>query len=130
MTRRTTSLVGLLLYLMVQAVAAMPVQWRMDCLTSGRSVLSWGTGRSCGQQESTDNGTTVDLQCCVYSYVLGSRDAQVKADVSIERRSDHALPVWVVFSARPLELVKCRAFYVQPPPDTGVAFARLVSLRL
>ena len=130
MKRRTASLIGLLLYLTVQVVAAMPVQWRMDCLTSGRAALSWGSSRSCGQQERPDSGTSVDVQCCVYSHVLASRDAQVKGDVPLVCPPADALPVPSVYLAPTLDPCVRTTLYEQPPPDSGRSLVRLRSLRL
>ncbi|MBK8614716.1 MAG: hypothetical protein IPN85_14895 [Flavobacteriales bacterium] len=130
MKRRTASLVGLLLYLTVQVVAAMPVQWRMDCLTSGRAALSWGSSRSCGQQDRPDNGTAIDVQCCVFSYVLAARDAQMKGDVPSVWGPTDVLPVAPVCFAPTLDQFVRVALYDHPPPETGVALVRLRSLRL
>ena len=130
MKRSTASLFGLLLYLMVQAVTAMPVQWRMDCLTSGRMALSWGSSRSCGPQETTDEGTTIDVQCCVYSYVLVSHDAEVKGEAAVVSAPVEALPEPVAALVGSLDTFARVALCDHPPPDTGVALVRLRSLRL
>lgn len=130
MKRNFASLMGLLLYLTVQVVAAMPVQWRMDCLSSGRASVSWGSSRSCGQQEPSDTGTSIDVQCCVYSYVLDTRDAQVKVDLPHVCATKNMAPLHVVsFEPMLVDMVR-GVLYDHPPPDRGVELVRLRSLRL
>ncbi len=130
MKRRTTSLVALLLYVMVQGVAALPVQWRMDCLMSDRSVVSWGRALTCMPAEEAGAGSSVDVQCCLFSYVLAARETQVKADGPVEPRVVDAVSVpWAPIMSVPYTHTPTH-LYDHPPPDTGVALVRLRSLRL
>ncbi|MBL8003088.1 MAG: hypothetical protein JNL05_14135 [Flavobacteriales bacterium] len=130
MKRRTASLVALLLYVMVQAVAALPVQWRMDCLMSDRSMLSWGSARTCMPVQEAGDESTLDVQCCLFSYVLGAREIQVKSGPAVEVAVVDAVPAPVAAPVHVPSGPARTAICDHPPPDTRLAVVRLRALRL
>lgn len=109
---------------------AAPVLWRMDCLTSGRTVLSWGHARSCMPDQEKGSGSELANQCCKYMHVGGERSEYVKASEPAPHQQI-AVPFDVPPVLLPLHAFTERTIaWARPPPgraeDRSILFRRLL----
>jgi hypothetical protein len=113
--RRTIWLAALLLVL----VQAVPMRWRMQCLMSGRSVLSWGRAESCMPDAPHGKVPTVNVTCCLFTHAGGERVEYVGEEApNVVEPLAVALP-WVLPQLMPEALPVVCEVHTRPPPLRG-----------
>ena len=118
----------MVLLLLLQA--ALPALWRMDCLVSGRNILSLGEAESCMPYEAHGPTDELDVSCCVFSVTSGERHEFLKTPL----RTPLVIPFFVVKYATEWNASSPALVTViqrdHPPPkgveDIPVSFRRLL----
>ncbi len=106
---------------------ALPVLWRMHCVVSDRSVMSWGKAKSCLPPGKTSSSPEVRAYCCEFTHVTAERAEFVKESLVIPIETgvvnvSHALVVDLLSLDVPRTLFLSR-------PSPGYPLDRPVLLR-
>ncbi len=115
----------LALWLMV--AQALPVLWRMHCVVSDRSLVSWGKAKSCLPPGKTTPVPAMRAYCCEFTHVAGARAEFVKENIDVPVETAVAeLSHRILVDPMALDLPRM-LFRSRPPP--GYAADRPVLLR-
>lgn len=120
---------AILMSVLLVTMTALPTFWRMDCYTSGRTSLAWGSIEACCHDEIPADVPIVESHCCSYQHVGADISEQIASE-----RIQIPLAVFVSLGTLPLErsqpiLPTQRARIGERPPpkvDRTIAFRRLL----
>jgi len=99
---------------------ALPVLWRMHCVVSDRSVMSWGKAKSCLPPGGTSPVPAVRPYCCEFTHVAAERAEFVKESPLVPSPFI-AVPLGqlLVVAPEPLDALQS-LFRSRPPPGRTV----------
>ena len=93
-----------------------PALWRMDCLVSGRSKITWGEAAACMPANEHGGHDELNMQCCEFT------SASVP-HMDYVREGTAAAPLWVHLSVLSTQVLSVPVFrdhliriHLRPPP--------------
>lgn len=106
---------------------ALPVLWRMHCVVSDRSVVSWGRAKSCLPPGKTRTLPAVQAYCCEFTHVAAERAEYVKENVTVPLENSMQNVLDAIVIDKVALAVPRTLFRSRPPP--GLPADRPVVLR-
>ena len=99
---------------------ALPVLWRLHCVVSDRSVMSWGKAKSCLPPGSTTPVPAVRAYCCEFTHVAAERAEFVK-ETSHVPATIIAVPLGQLLVVPPAPVDVPQSLFRSRPPPLAVS---------